>query len=179
MPALSILLKLSILLFVPTASMIYWKYRSGAAWNCALAALTAFALYNIVRPHLDTYLFHNPFFMHADIRLGPALTWHAFALGIIYGAIRAAFHWLVIQTKFSKMKAWRDAVLFALAYTTTDYVLDASIYVSRGLSHLGLDESIIPVVGYEGTRLEAIWALRELPLDQILENMNEYIKLGN
>ena len=175
---LSILLKLLILLFVPTASMIYWKYRSGAAWNCALAALAAFTLYAIAKPYLDDLIFYNPFFQHPNLHLGPALTWHSFAVGIIYGMIRTTIHWMIVQTTVSKIKVWQDAVLFALAYTTTDYVVTAWQYVSRGLFFLALDNSLVPRVGYEGTHLDVIWTLRELPLNEIIEYMNVYIKFS-
>lgn len=175
---LSILLKLLILLFVPTASTIYWKYRSGAAWNCALAALIAFVLYSTARPYLDDHLFYNPFFQNQNQPPGPALTWHSFALGIIYGTIRTALHWSVVQTTISKMKIWQDAVLFALAYTTADYIVTAWQFVSRGLFFLALNNSLVPKVGYEGTNLNAIWTLRALPLNEIIEYMDVYIKFS-
>ena len=170
---LPITAKLLTVFILPAFVTILWKYLTRSSWNCALAAAAAALIFAIARrPIRDPYL-HTLIGIDRttlDFVFGP----HTLIAGFIFGAVAITIQWLIIRTKFSKTHTWQNAVLFGLAYTTTEAVIAVAMWLEWTIKDTARAFETVPPLSYVTLR-EAITALRPIPLEAVLNQMqNEF-----
>lgn len=162
--------KLLTVFILPAFATTIWKYWTRSSWNCALAAAAAALLFAIARrPVRDPYL-HTLVGIDRttlDFVFGP----HTLIAGFIFGAVAITIQWLIIRSKLSKTNTWQNAVLFGLAYTTTEAVLAAAMWLEWIVILTAHEFETVPPLSYVTLR-EAITSLRPIPLEAVLEQMH-------
>lgn len=168
---LILLAKLLIPPLIPLAGTIIWKRYARATWVPVTAALAAATIYSLVRIPLREYVWLNPSFFPAEFGLAPALGPRVIAVALIYGAARGTVQWLIMGTQAAGMKTWRDAVLFALAYTTAATTVSTWNSLESLLVRAVIILELIPRAG-PLMPIEMIASLRQAPLSLVVEIVN-------
>ena len=167
---LPIAAKLLTFFILPAFATTLWKYWSRSSWTCALAAAAAALLFAIARrpvrdPYLHTFIGIDRTTL--DFVFGP----HTLIAGFIFGAVAITIQWLIVRPEFSKTNTWQDAVLFGLAYTTTEAVFAAALWLEWILRLTAHEFETLPPLTYTTLR-EVINSLRSIPLEAVLDQMH-------
>ena len=164
------IIALSLTFFIlPAFATTFWKYWTRSSWNCALAAVAAALLFALAKspvrdPHFYTLIGIDR--VTFEFVFGP----HTLIAGFVFGAVAIAIQWLIIRFKLSKTYTWQNAVLFGLAYTTTEAVLDAAMYLEWVVKFIALEIKPMSSPG-DVTLREAITTLRTAPPKIVSEIM--------
>ena len=156
---------------IPLAGTIIWKRYARATWAPVIAALAAVTIYALAGIPLREYVFLNPNLFPAEVGLAPTLGPRVIAVALIYGAARGTIQWLIMGIRVAGMKTWRDAVLFALAYTTAATTISVWNSLERLLFRAVMTLELIPRAD-PLTPIAMIASLRQAPLSLVAETVN-------
>ena len=172
---LALLPKLLAIASIPAIVTALWYRRAGPSWTCILAAVSAATIFAILRtPIRDPYV-HNLFGIDnftLRLKLGP----HTFIYALILAAVAIAIQRQAMKLAKAKITKWQDAVLFGLAYSTTNAVLQAVIWLEYGITRTAYTYDQLPYI--RSLPLPPVLAIfKQLPFDVVV--MHTTILLGD
>ncbi|MXY96008.1 MAG: YhfC family intramembrane metalloprotease [Caldilineaceae bacterium SB0664_bin_27] len=128
--------KFSLIVVPPLVIAVAWQKRTGAAWTTLLFALVAFSVHYFARSPLVKYV--SPYFdqMFTPMVLGVFIS--LYPKWFIFGLFRACVWWLTFRYVATNVLAWRDGVLFGIAYTTLAILVTLWTLLSQQTTDFGL-----------------------------------------
>lgn len=121
--------KLLLILFMPLAAVLAWKWRTRAAWRCALFALGALAVNFAVQLPIDRYFSELFIVLVGDPALGDGMRLYLLAHALAFGLVREGIRWLTFRYAATSVRSWNEGVLFGLGYSAFATLLTLGIYI--------------------------------------------------
>lgn len=153
-------IKLSLIIALPIAAVVVWQRRTRAHWSILLFSLAAFGFDYLLQSHLDLSTSR----ITETLALYPSLSFLLVSYGkaiyppwilrtLILGLPRESIRWLLFRYAATKMRLWRDGVMFGITYSTIAMLKIHQDHLSRQVTELDL---------YQNAFVEAMAALNEL-----------------
>lgn len=153
-------LKLSLLIALPIAAVVIWQRRTRAHWSILLFGLAAFGFDYLLQSHLDlsTSRITETLALYPSLSFLLVSSWQGIyppwiLKTLILGLPRESIRWLLFRYAATKMRLWRDGVMFGITYSTTALLKIHQDHLSRQVTELDL---------YQNAFVEAMAALNEV-----------------